>query len=128
MATYLAKCVPNFSEVTGKFRKLLRADMEFRWEDSIHGMAFRHLKQMLASAPVLSFVNVKKSIVIQCDASGTGLGEVLMQEGKIIEYMSYSLTQRQRDSLATIEKETPAIVHVMTRWDTYVFAGSLISS
>jgi hypothetical protein len=44
MATYLAKFVPNFSEVTFELRQLLAKDNEFRWDDTRHGKAFRQLK------------------------------------------------------------------------------------
>ena len=37
MARYLAKFVPNFSEVTSKLRELQRTDTEFRWDDSFTG-------------------------------------------------------------------------------------------
>jgi len=36
MATYLARFVPNFSEVTAKLRELLSKDEEYVWDDTIH--------------------------------------------------------------------------------------------
>jgi hypothetical protein len=52
MATYLAKFVPQFSNVTSKLRELFLPDVEFRWDNLIHGAALRQLKEMLVSAPV----------------------------------------------------------------------------
>ena len=51
MATYLAKFVSNFSKVTSKLRELQRTDTQFRWDDSIHGKAFREWKEMFSTAP-----------------------------------------------------------------------------
>ena len=87
-ATYLAKFIPNFSEKTAPLRKLLSNDVEFRWEESVHGRSLCSLKQMLVMAPVLSFYDVRKPVFIQCDASSTGLGAVITQDGKPVEYAS----------------------------------------
>ena len=35
LATYLAKLVPNFSQVTAKLRELLAKDVDYRWDDVI---------------------------------------------------------------------------------------------
>ena len=48
MAAYLAKFVPNFSEVTAPIRSLLDKQVEFYWEDEIQGTAFENLKSLFA--------------------------------------------------------------------------------
>ena len=96
MATYLAKFLPNFSEVTGKLRELLSQDVEFCWIDSIHGQSLQQLKQMLANAPVLKYYDVRKPVTIQTDASGYGCGSTCMQDGLPVEYASRSLTRVER--------------------------------
>jgi len=73
MATYLAKFVPNFTEVTAKLRELLPKDVEYRWDDGTRGAALRKLKDLLVSAPVLRYYDAKKELVLQCDASSWGL-------------------------------------------------------
>ena len=74
MATYLAKFVPNFSEVTAKLRELLSKDAENVWDDTIHGAALRKLKDMLMTSLVLRYYDVSKPLVVQCNASSYGLG------------------------------------------------------
>ncbi len=86
MGQFLAKFVPHFSEVTAPLRELLMKENEFRWNEHTHGKAFQQLKQMLVTAPVLGYYDVTKPIVIQCDASSTGLGAAILQDGKPIEY------------------------------------------
>ena len=97
MATYLAKFVPNFSEVTSKLRELQRTDAEFRWDDSIHGKVFRELKEMFTTAPVLRFYDVTKPIVVQCDAFFTGFGAVILQNDRPVEFASRAMTHTHRD-------------------------------
>src|SRR6266540_2479513 len=46
--------------------------------------AFQQLKTLLTSAPILTQPDVTKPFDVYCDASGTGLGCVLMQEGKVV--------------------------------------------
>nr|GEW13900.1 hypothetical protein [Tanacetum cinerariifolium] len=45
--------------------------------------AFQNLKDKLCNAPVLSLLNGPKDFVVYCDASGLGLGYVMMQRGKV---------------------------------------------
>ena len=47
---------------------------------------------MIASAPILGYYDVNKESTIQCDASGTGLGATLMQNEKLVVYVSRALT------------------------------------
>jgi len=125
MATYLAKFVPNFSEVTAKLRELLPKDVEYRWDDAIQGSALRKLKEMLSTAPVLQYYDVSKPVIIQADASSTGLGACIMQDGRPVEYASKTMTPTERDTFAQIEKETYAIVFALDRFHTYVYGRSV---
>lgn len=121
MATYLAKFVPNFSEVTAKLRELLPKDVEYRWDDATHGTALRKLKDLLVSAPVLQYYDIDKDLVIQADASSYGLGGCLLSDDKPIEYASRSMTVTERDTYAQIEKELLAICFAMDRFYSYAY-------
>jgi hypothetical protein len=50
--------------------------------------AFNTLKKLLTTSPVLAQPDITKPFNVYCDASGTGLGCVLMQEGRVISYPS----------------------------------------
>lgn len=121
MVTYLARFCPHFSQITAPLRELLAADNEFRF-DVRHREAFKHLKEMLASAPVLHYFRPGKPLTIQADASQAGLGAALMQEGQVIEYASRAMTSTEQ-AYAQIEKELLAIVFALERFDTYAYAG-----
>jgi len=121
MATYVAKFCPNFSEVTAKIRELLPKDTEFCWDPSTHGAAFERLKDLLSSAPVLQYFNVQEPIIVQADASQSGLGAVLLQNGKPIEYASRAMSRIEQDSYAQIEKELLAVTFAVQRFHTYIY-------
>jgi hypothetical protein len=47
-----------------------------------------HFEQVLTTAPVLAQPNIEKPFDVYCDASGMGIGGVLMQDGRAIAYAS----------------------------------------
>lgn len=116
---YVAKFVPNLSEVDEPLRALVKKDVEFYWEKP-QIEAFSRLKKLCTEAPVLKFFDVNKDVTIQCDASSTAVGAVLLQEGQPIAYTSRSLSATET-RYAQIEKETLAIVHACKKFHYYIF-------
>ncbi|GJT55165.1 putative reverse transcriptase domain-containing protein [Tanacetum coccineum] len=53
--------------------------------------AFQTLKDKLCNVPILALLEGSKDFVVYCDASGLGLGCMLMQRGKVIAYASRQL-------------------------------------
>ena len=72
--------IPNFSKITKPMTRLLQKDEKFVWTPEC-GATFHTLWTLLTSAPVLAQPDIEKPFDVFCDASGTGLGCVLMQEG-----------------------------------------------
>jgi hypothetical protein len=66
---------------------LLANKVEFKWTQKCQD-AFEALKEKLTTTPVLVFPEVCKPFSVYCDASYTGLGCVLMQEGRVVVYSS----------------------------------------
>lgn len=74
----------------------------------------------MISTPILKYFDTDKNTVVQCDASESGLGACIMQDGHPIAYASRSLTQTECN-YAQIEKELLAIVFAMERFENYVY-------
>ena len=117
--TYLSKFIPNLSEADRPLRSLLKSDVEFEWR-SEHKASFQKLKELCTHAPVLAYYDPHKSAEIQCDASSSGIGAVLLQDGKPVAYTSRSMTTTE-SRYAQIEKEMLSIVHAATKFHHYIF-------
>jgi len=72
--------------------------------------AFHKLRTLLTSAPVLAQPDIEKPFDVFCDASGIGLGCVLMQEECVITYASQQL-RKHEVNYATHDLELAAFVH-----------------
>ena len=77
----------GFSVIASLLTKLLRKGVKFEWSDKCQN-SFELLKEMLVEAPVLTQPNSGKKYTLYSDASGIGLGCVLMQDRKVVAYSS----------------------------------------
>jgi len=68
-------------------KELLKKDVKFKW-DAKCDLASHALRAHLTTAPVLAQPDKSKSYDVYCDASGTSLRCVLMQENWVIAYAS----------------------------------------
>ena len=76
--------------------------------------------RLVTTAPLLAYYDPAKKLTIRCDASGTGLGAALMQEGKPLAYASRALSDTEVGH-AHIEKECLAIVFSLEHFQQYTF-------
>lgn len=125
LVTYLAKFVPALSERCEVLRQLSQKDVPWTW-DSIHDKAFEALKKQISKAPVLKYFNVTKPVTLQCDASETGLGCALLQDGQPVAFASRTMTQTER-RYAQIEKELLSILFGCNRFHQYIAGKEDIS-
>ena len=96
MIQYLAKFLPNLSDITKPLRERELTHKEVKWVwDQPQENAFRKLQEAVTSTPVLRYYNLAEEVTIQCDASQTGLGVALMQNGQPVAYASRALTDAE---------------------------------
>jgi hypothetical protein len=94
LAGYYRRFISNFSKITKPITELLMKGTNYIWSETCDD-AFEHLKKLLTTSPVLAQPDTMKSFDVYCDASRTGLGGVLMQEGRVISYSSRQLRHHE---------------------------------
>ena len=115
LAGYYRRFIPEFSKIAKPMTELLKKGVKFYWSSQCEE-AFQKLKTLLTSAPILAQPDTTKPFDVYCDASGTGLGCVLMQENRVIAYASRSL-KRHEENYPTHDLELAAVVHALKIYD-----------
>ena len=119
MCQYLTKFLPNFSDKTKALRKLTEKKQLWKWTES-EEKELNLIKEAITKTPVLTYHDVNKATTIQCDASQSGLGGVLLQDDQPITYISRALTKTET-RYAQIEKELLAIVFSCEKFHKYIY-------
>ena len=114
---YYWKFIKNYGTIVAPLTQLLRK-YGFHWSETAE-KAFLTLKQAMIQALVLALPDFAKQFVVKSDASGTGLGAVLTQDGWPITYYSKALSG-QALVRSTYEKELMAIVLSIHQWHNYL--------
>lgn len=120
---YYRRFIKNYGIICRPLYDLLKK-VPFSWTTA-HDSAFNTLKQALVTAPVLALPNFSKPFTLETDASGSGLGAVLMQDGRALAYFSVALGPRNA-ALSAYEKEALAILEAVKRWRHYFLGNQLI--
>jgi ribonuclease HI len=94
--------------------ELLKKGVKFSWDQKCEE-AFHTLRAHLTIAPVLAQPDVSKPFDIYCDASGIGLGCVLMQDNQVITYASRALRTHE-ENYPTHDLELAAVIHALKIW------------
>jgi hypothetical protein len=81
LAGFYRHFMRDFSTIAAPLNDLMKKGVSFRW-GAIQDQAFHTLIDKLTHAPLLQLPDFSKTFVLECNASGIGIGGVLLQEGK----------------------------------------------
>lgn len=123
LAGYYRRYVKDFGVIARPLTALTKKDA-FSWHDEAQE-SFETVKKMLCDAPVLALPRFDKQFVVETDACGTGIGAVLMQEGRPLAYISRHLKGRQL-ALSIYEKELLAVIFAVQKWRHYLLTQHFI--
>jgi hypothetical protein len=118
LAGYYRRFIPDFSRIAKPITELLKKEAKFVWSQKCED-AFHALRKHLTTAPVLAQPDNSKPFDVYCDASGTGLGCVLMQDNQVIAYASRALRPHEQN-YPTHDLELAAVVHALKMWRHYL--------
>ncbi|KAK8957341.1 hypothetical protein KSP39_PZI000693 [Platanthera zijinensis] len=114
---YYRRFVKDYGKIARPLTQLLQKD-SFHWHAEAEA-AFEALKGAMSTTPVLALPDFSKDFVVETDASGVGIGAVLMQAGRPLAYFSKALVPRTL-GLSTYEKEMIVILHAVALWRPYL--------
>ena len=83
---YYRKFIKNYCQIAAPLTALLRKNA-FVWF-VVAELAFHQLKAAVSQPPILALPDFNQPFIIECDASGSGLGAVLMQNHRPIAFHS----------------------------------------
>ena len=111
MIGYYRPFIQNFASKAYPLTNLLKNENKYEWEEE-QQQSFETLKNCMMKDPILVYPDFKKEFFLACDASGTGLGAVLLQKNKcrmrVITYGSRVLNATEKN-YSTTEKECLAV-------------------
>ena len=93
----------------------------FGWSTQVE-RSFSELKLAMTQASVLALLDFSKPFIVECDASGFGIGAVLLQDNRPIAYFRKAIKGRDI-GLSTYEKEMMALVAAVQRWRPYLLGS-----
>lgn len=123
LAGYYRRFIKGYATIAAPLSDLLQKD-GFRWGEK-EASAFAALKHHLTVAPILGLPDFEDTFVVETDASGEGIGAVLLQKGRSICFFSRKLGVRMK-SAATYQKELYAIVEAVYKWRQYLIGRRFV--
>jgi hypothetical protein len=118
LAAYYQRFIEGFLKLGKPMNELLKKDKKFKWTPACEA-SFLELRKQPTTALILVMPDMEKSFSIYCDASGRGLGCVLMQDGHMVAYASRQLRKHQVN-YPTHDLELVVVVHALKIWRHYI--------
>ncbi|WVZ53118.1 LOW QUALITY PROTEIN: hypothetical protein U9M48_004104 [Paspalum notatum var. saurae] len=120
LAGYYRRFIKDFSKIAKPMTSLTKKNAKFVWGPKCEE-GFRELKKAVNNRTAQP--DVTKPFDVYRDASGRGLGCVLMQEGRVIAYASRQL-RKHETNYPTHDLELAAVVHALKIWRHYLLGNT----
>jgi hypothetical protein len=102
ICSYYMRFVKGFSHICEPLIDLTRKGA-FRWSQEAH-VTFDKMKKVMSTYMVLSFPDFSHPFILECDALGEGIGEIIMQNRHHISYESQKMKGPESYKLFMIKK------------------------
>ena len=120
---YYRKFVANYGSIALPLTQLLKKG-KFQWNETAE-KAFQQLKSAMMSVPVLGIPDFTQGFVLKTDASGVGIGAVLMQHQRPVAFFSQALPITHRFK-AVYERKLMAIVRAVQKWRPHLLGKPFV--
>jgi hypothetical protein len=121
---FYQRFVRDVSTIATPLNAVTKKGVSFHW-GAAQDQAFHTLIDKLTQAPLLQLLNFGKTFELECNASGIGIGGVLLQEGKPVAYYSEKLSGPSVN-YSTYDKELYALVRVLETWQHYLWPKEFV--
>ena len=119
---YYRRFIKNYSLIAQPLTKLLKKDEPFNWTET-QKEAFEKIKQSLTKYPVLVHYDPNLPVELRCDASGYGLGSIILHNiNASLHPISYAsrLLNKAELNYSTTEKECLAVVWAVEKFKIFL--------
>ena len=120
---YYRRFVANYGSIAWPLTELLKKD-NFKWGPRANA-AFQALKTSMSHSPILALLDLSRPFIVETDASGIGIGAVLLQDEWPLAFFSQALPQEVRLKLV-YECELIAVVRAIQKWQHYLLGCKFI--
>ena len=125
LTSFYRKFIKNFNSICNAMTETTRGDeKEFKWT---HGddTSFETLKQKVVELPMLALPDFNMVFQVECNASGSAIGDVLSQEGKPIVFFRENLNDTKR-KYSLYDQYFYAIVKALKKWRNYLIPKDFV--
>jgi hypothetical protein len=125
LANYFRRFLQGYSKMVVPLTNLTRKDKRWKWTEECQE-AFENVKHALTNAPVLAPPELQKPFEMVLDASGVGLGAVLLQDGRPVAFKSRKRSPAEQNYTVT-QQEMLGVIHALKTWQCYL-EGSVFTN